>query len=160
VTDTAKLNDEQKAFVVEQLALYYKARGLAAEVEERYGIKITPQAIEWYDPTKYAGRSCPKKWADLFHETRKRFNEGKADIAAANKFARIRWREQLAHEAWDAGERKIANEILDSIAKEMGEGFSNSGPDGAPLTATINITGRPEPAPAPQAMGGVRKPRD
>jgi len=133
-----KLNDAQKAFVVERLASHYQTTGIAREVRQRYGITISAQAIEFYDPTRYSGE-CPKRWADLFHATRNSFNNGKADIPAANRLVRVRWRGDMALAAMEQGQYKRANDILDSIAKECGDAFSNrqkhehSGPNGEAL---------------------------
>ena len=133
-----KLNDAQKAFVVERLASHYQTTGIAREVRQRYGITVSAQAIEFYDPTRYSSE-CPKRWADLFHATRDGFNKGKADIPAANRLVRVRWRGDMALAAMEQGQYKLANDILDSIAKECGDAFSNrqkhehSGPNGEAL---------------------------
>lgn len=44
-----------------------------------------------------------------------------ADVAAAHRLTRIRWRESILEAALEKGELKLANDILDSIAKEAGE---------------------------------------
>jgi hypothetical protein len=134
-----KLNDAQKAFVVERLASHYQPTGIAREVRARYGITVSAAAIEFYDPTRFSGEECPKRWADLFHATRNSFNKEKADIPAANRLVRVRWRGDMAIAAMEQGQYKPANDILDSIAKECGDAFSNrqkhehSGPNGEAL---------------------------
>jgi phage shock protein A len=44
-----------------------------------------------------------------------------AEVAAAHRLTRIRWRESILEAALEKGELKLANDILDSIAKEAGE---------------------------------------
>jgi hypothetical protein len=162
----AKLTDEQQEYVVQRLAGYDSPSAVAKGLKEDFGVTITRQSIEYYDPTKEAGKDLAEKWRVLFDATRKAIIDGKADIGAANKMVRVRWREIMAQRKMDQGDYKTANDILDAIAKEMGDGFSNkrqhehSGPAGAPLTATIVLTGRPEPSPSPQAVDSVREPGD
>jgi hypothetical protein len=66
----------------------------------------------------------------------------------------------MAQEMWGAGQHKVASDILDSIAKEAGGApdtrnrQGHFGLRGAPLTATVNIVHRQEPAPSdPRAVG-------
>jgi hypothetical protein len=44
-----------------------------------------------------------------------------ADVAATHRLTRIRWRESILEAALEKGELKLANDVLDSIAKEAGE---------------------------------------
>src|SRR5258708_2044319 len=139
MTSMTKLNDAQKAFVVERLANRHQATSIARELRERHGITVTPLTIRFYDPTSYAGGKCPKRWADLFHATRNGLNKEKAEVAAADKLVRVRWRGDMAVAAMEKRQYRLANDILDSIAKECGDAFSNrqqlehSGPDGEAL---------------------------
>ncbi len=55
-----------------------------------------------------------------FRDARERGSEA-ADVAAAHRLTRIRWRESILEAALEQGELKLANDILDSIAKEAGE---------------------------------------
>ena len=55
-----------------------------------------------------------------FRDARERAIEA-TDVAAAHRLTRIRWRESILEAALEKGELKLANDILDSIAKEAGE---------------------------------------
>ncbi|MBV8836735.1 MAG: hypothetical protein JO000_09360 [Alphaproteobacteria bacterium] len=55
-----------------------------------------------------------------FRAARKRGAEGDY-VAAADRLTRIRWRVSILEAALETGELKLANDILDSIAKEAGE---------------------------------------
>jgi hypothetical protein len=98
-----------------------------------------------------------RRWRDLFWKTRKAFKEGFADIGANYPLVRIYWRGEMAQEMWADGKHGIANDILDSIAKESGAAADASatqghfGLSGGPLTATVNIVHRQDPAPAQPA---------
>ena len=117
--DTApKLTDAQKADVVMRLAGYELPRAIAKSMKEDFGIGITPQSIEFYDPTRYAGRACPERWATLFRETRAKLIEGKADIGAAHRMVRLRWLDQMARQQMDKGNTAEARALLKQAADE------------------------------------------
>ena len=88
---TWKLSKNQKAYIVVRLAGYDLPAAIRKSVKEEFGIEITPQAIERYNPTRSTGRACPEQWATLFYETRRKIVEGMVDIGVAHKMARIRW---------------------------------------------------------------------
>ncbi len=60
------------------------------------------------------------KLSRQFREARERGTKA-TDVAAADRLTRIRWRESILEAAIEKGELKLANDILDSIAKEAGE---------------------------------------
>jgi hypothetical protein len=120
-----KLTEAQRADVVMRLACYDLPCAIVKGLKEDFGVEISRQAIERYDPTRNNGRTCPERWAALFYETRRRLVEGIADIGAAHKMVRIRWLDQMAR-------RKIADEntaearaLLKQVAEEMGEGVTH-----------------------------------
>jgi hypothetical protein len=65
-----KLSDEQRCFVVMALACYDTPSAVAAAVKEEFGVVISRQAVQAYDPTKVAGKDVAKPWRDLFKTTR------------------------------------------------------------------------------------------
>jgi len=86
----AALRDEVKAFVVQALACFDTPSQVVASVKETFGIDVTRQQCEAYDPTKYVGRSLNQKWKTLFEDTRARFREETAEIPIANRAYRLR----------------------------------------------------------------------
>ncbi len=54
---------------------------------------------------------------EQFRDARDRAPD-ECDVAAARRLTRIRWRESMVEAALEKGELKLANDILDSIAKE------------------------------------------
>jgi len=133
------LTQEQKEFVVLQLATFHRPGVVRAELKKEFGVDVTRQGIEHYDPTKRAGRKLQWYWSQLFHSTREKFLKNGAAIGASHMVVRIMLREQMVHAAMRKGDHKTANEILDSIAKEVGDAFSNrrkhehTGADGRPI---------------------------
>ena len=64
-----KLNDEQRQYVVRRLAAYDLPTAIRRDVRKRFGIEVSRQAIEQYDPTRDTRRG--RRWAELFHTVRK-----------------------------------------------------------------------------------------
>ena len=120
-----KLTDEQRTYVVMRLATYDKPFEVLQGLKEKFGVTIVFQTVEHYHPERAASRHLAQRWKDLFWATRKAYLTNNADIGAMHKLVRIRWRENMMHEAWNACQFRIANDILDSIAKETGGGCAN-----------------------------------
>jgi hypothetical protein len=147
-----KLTDPQKIYVVRRLAAYDSLAVIVRGLKDEFGITVRSGLIQHYDPQRPAGRHLAPRLKKLFWDTRKTYIDGTADIGAGYPPVRIRWRGEMVQETWGKGQHKIANEILDSIAKEAGgaPGQRNTqghfGLCGGPLTATVNIVHRHEPA--------------
>lgn len=122
----AKLDDTARTYVVQALACFDPPSVVARSVKEEFGLKITPQAIEAYDPTKRAGRSLSAKWRTIFEETRKAFLEDTAKIGVSHKAVRLRALERMAAKAEASGNVVVAANLLEQAAKEMGNAFTNT----------------------------------
>jgi hypothetical protein len=114
-----KLTRAQKVEVVRRLAAFEQPSAIAKSMKEDFGIEITPQAIAFYDPTRYAGKACPKCWADLFWTMRAEIIAGKADVGAAYRAVRVRWLDQMARAQMDKGNTAEARALLKQAADEM-----------------------------------------
>lgn len=137
-----KLNDEQKAFLVQRLACYDTLAEAVIALKERYGVEITPQGAEVYDPNKRAGRTLGPKWRDLFEATRKRFlDDVTAHVPEAHKAVRIRKLARTARALEARGNYLGMADMLERIAKELGNVHSNrrelTGRDGEPLQLEV-----------------------
>jgi hypothetical protein len=145
-----KLTEEQREYVVHRLAAYDPPSAVQRGLLEEFGVDVTRSSIQLYNPTKRAGARLGEKWKALFHATREALHRRSAEIGASHVLVRIRWREHMALEAMEAGNFPLANDILDRIAEEVGN--MHAGANDVPRVATIIMTGRPEPASAPQAV--------
>ena len=120
------------------MACYDSPSEAAAALKEETGMEITPQGAEAYDPHKKAGRHLSPKWVELFNVTRKHFLDN-ADtyVPIANKTVRLREMQKayLAHKG--RGNWNGAMAVLEQVAKECGEAFTNrrelTGKDGKAL---------------------------
>ena len=86
--EPSRLNDEQRAWIVRRLAAYDSPTTIRRDVRERFGIAVSRQAIEQYDPTRDCKRG--KRWADLFYTVRKDRIGSEADqITRARQIERV-----------------------------------------------------------------------
>ena len=140
----SKLTHEQQTYVVQALACFDTPTTVAVAVQKDFGVKLTPQSIEAYDPTKRAGRDIAKKWKMLFEETRKAFLEDTANIGISHKAVRLRALNRMAAKAEDQGNMALAAQLHEQAAKEMGNAFTNrrevTGKDGKDLPPAGVVT--------------------
>jgi hypothetical protein len=148
-TPRARLTHEQKVYVVKRLAACDTPAVIARGLKEEFGITVRPNLVHHYHPERAYGRALAQCWKDLFRDARKVYLGGIADLGAYYPLVRVHWRGEMAQEAWAAGQHRIANEILDSVAKEpgarAGDGHARGhfGLRAIPLAATINIIRKP-----------------
>lgn len=121
-----KLTEEARAFVVQSLAMFDAPSVVAKAVKQEFGIVVSPQALEFYDPTKRAGQKLAEKWRRLFHETRETFLDDSAQVATTHRLVRVRRLERMADKAESQGNHTLAASLLEQIAKEMGDAYTNT----------------------------------
>lgn len=121
----AALRDEVKAFVVQALACFDTPSQVVAAVKAEFGLEVSRQQCEAYDPTKYVGRNLHLKWKTLFEDTRKRFREETADIPIANRAFRLRALGRMAERAENMKNMALTAQLLEQAAKEVGDVFVN-----------------------------------
>ena len=121
----AALRSEVKAFIVQALACFDTPSQVAEAVKKEFGVEVSRQQCESYDPTKYAGRGLAQGWADLFHECRKRFREETADIPIANRAFRLRGLGRMAEKAESMRNLALTAQLYEQAAKEVGDVYVN-----------------------------------
>jgi hypothetical protein len=120
-----KLTDEMRRVVVQSLACFEDPSAVAAEVAREFGVEITRQSIEGYDPTKRAGSKLSPKWRALFEETRRAFLTDSAAIGISHKVVRLREIERLIGKAETAGDLQLVGRLLEQAARECGDAYTN-----------------------------------
>lgn len=121
----ATLKNDVKAFIVQALACYDSPSTVAKSVQDEFGIELTRQKVQVYDPTKAAGKTLAKKWVELFNTTRERFQSELTDIAIANKAYRLRALDRMATKAEGMRNYNLATQIIEQAAKECGDSYTN-----------------------------------
>lgn len=134
---TPGMTDEVRVFVIQALASFDTPSQVVTAVKEEYGIQMTPQAVQCYDPTKYAGRSLKPKWKAIFDKARKAFVEDSSDIPIAHRSTRLRALQRMAAKAEAARNYPLAAQLHKQAAEEMGNAYTNrrelTGKDGKDL---------------------------
>lgn len=120
-----KLDDDVKAFVVQALACFDTPGTVAKAVKAEYGITVSPQQCEAYDPNKRAGARLSDKWKVLFEATRKKFVDDQSEIPISHRSTRLRALQRLAERAENAGNIALAAQLHEQAAKEVGNAFTN-----------------------------------
>lgn len=130
----AALSKAIKVFIVRELAVFNTPSEVAKSVKVEFGIEVTRQRCETYDPTK---RACKKLAQDLrneFDETRKAFLDAPKNIPISN----LSYRQARRQRVLDAAQSPmLILDVLDRAAKDAGGAYTNrqeiTGGDGKPL---------------------------
>lgn len=120
-----KLSDEQKRFIVQALACFDSPSDVADAVKEEFGIEVSRQLVQTYDPTKHAGKDLAKKWIAVFHASREEFLASTAKIPIANRAFRLREMEGNYRRLKRQKNYVAANAVLEQAAKECGDVYTN-----------------------------------
>lgn len=121
-----KLTDEVQAFIVQALACYDAPSVVAEAVKQEFGITISRQLAEAYDPNKRAAKNLAQKWKVLFEATRKAFLKDQSQIGIAQKSVRMRALHRMAERAEAQRNYKLAAELYEQAAKEEGGAYTNT----------------------------------
>jgi hypothetical protein len=132
-----QMTDQVKAFVVQALASFDTPTQVADAVKQEYGIQMTPQTVQAYDPTKYAGRNLAPKWKIYFEKAREAFVTESSSIPIAHRSTRLRALQRMAAKAEAKGNFPLAAALNKQAAEEMGNAYTNkreiTGKDGKDL---------------------------
>jgi hypothetical protein len=134
----AELTEDQKVFIVRELACFGSPSDVAAAVKEEFGVEITRMQVRNYNPTQ---TDVAKKWKALFEATREAFLKDSASIGIAQKVYRLR--ELQTWYQWAKGKKNagLAREILKQAAEEEGGAYTNrrelTGKGGKDLAAGV-----------------------
>jgi hypothetical protein len=120
-----KLTEEARIFVVQALAMYDAPGVVAQSVKKEFGLTITAQGCEAYDPTKRAGRNLSEKWRAIFDETRKTFLEDTSKVGISHRAVRLRALQRMAEKAETQGNLALAAQLMEQAAKECGDAYTN-----------------------------------
>lgn len=146
-----KLSTEAQTFVVQSLACFDPPKVVQDALKADFGVSISLQGIECYDPHKHAGRRLSQRWRALHEVTRKTFLEDTGKIGIANKAVRLRALQRMASKAEGMGNMALAAQLHEQAAKEVGEAYTNrhkhehSGRGGEPLALNVIIDGPAAP---------------
>jgi hypothetical protein len=130
-----------KREIVQRLACFDTPGQVVKAIKADHGIVLSPQRVQFYDPTSKNGAALSEDLKALFFETREKFRKELDDIPIANKAVRLRRLDRMAALAEDRGNMVLAAELGELAAKEVGGAFTNkhqhelTGKDGKDLPA-------------------------
>ncbi|MFD1558672.1 DUF2280 domain-containing protein [Paraburkholderia silviterrae] len=116
----ATLTDDVKRRIVQGLACYDTPSQVARAIKEEFGLSVTPQQCEAYDPTKAAGKGVGKKYRAIFEAARAAYLQDQELIPIAHRARRLRILDRMCNEAEARGNVKLTMKLLEQAAKEVG----------------------------------------
>ncbi|MFW2055757.1 DUF2280 domain-containing protein [Acinetobacter haemolyticus] len=131
----AALKKEVKLFIVRSLAVFNTPTETVELVHQEYGVKVTKQQCEKYDPTKRSGENLSEELRKDFEKTREMFLGKPETIPIANLAVRMqRYENQYQKHSKN---RVAALSILKQAAEDIGGKYTNrqeiTGKDGGPV---------------------------
>ncbi|AOK61986.1 hypothetical protein WM29_22935 [Burkholderia ubonensis] len=145
----AALPDPIKVFIVQSLACFDTIARTVKDVREVFGVEVSSQQCERYDPTKRAGETLSKKYREIFERTRAEFLNDTSRIGIAHRAVRLRKLAMAVDKAEERGNLVLMAQLLEQAAKEAGDAFTNrhrlehTGKGGGPITAISTQTNDP-----------------
>ena len=142
----ATLSDDVKRRIVQELACFDIPSQVARTVKADFGITVSLQQVEAYQPGKSAAAKLSKKWRILFDETRKAFLEDTSQVGISHRAVRLRTLNRMAAKAEERGNMSLAAQLLEQAAKEVGDAYTNrhkhelTGKDGGPIRTARELT--------------------
>jgi hypothetical protein len=118
------LTTDQKVFIVSSFARYHSVSDVVRDLKERFGVDVEGAQLYGYHPDNANFRAA-QKWKTLFESERKKFLDNVGSIGIAQKTVRLQRLEHLCVLALQRKNVKLAAELMEQAAKEMGEVFSN-----------------------------------
>ena len=116
-----KLTRDQQVEVVRRLAAFESPAAIAKAMKEECGIEISPQAIAYYDPTRFALKRCPKRWSVLFWKLRAAIIEDEPDVGVAHRTVRLLWLDRMTQAQMEAGNTAEARALMRQAVDEISQ---------------------------------------
>jgi hypothetical protein len=122
------------------LACFDSPSETAKQVEERFGIKVARQKVDYYNPTGVTAKThrLADRWVQTFWAIRKKFLEETAAIGIANQSVRLRLMQRNYEKAEAKGNIGMCQAILEQAAKDKGGAFSNK--QSLDLSGSVQVT--------------------
>lgn len=135
----AALKKEVKLFIVRSLAVFNTPSETVELVHQDYGIKVTKQQCEKYDPTKRSGENLSEELRLDFEKTREMFLSKPESIPIANLAVRL---QRLENQYQKHSKNRVAAlNILKQAAEDVGGKYTNrqeiTGKGGEPLQTSL-----------------------
>ena len=133
-----KLKEVHRAFLVREFACFAGPKEAVRLLMEKFGIEITVQGAQHYDPSTNQGLKLAPKWKELFKAVRQAFvDDVVATIPESLKSVRIRRLAEASRQYQEHKNYLAMARMLEQIAKEVGNVHTNirefTGKDGGAI---------------------------
>lgn len=118
------LSSEVKELIITQLAWYTTPAEIQELVKEQYGLEVTKQQLQHYNPHTYKGKALAPKYIDMFNVRRQAFLNEVSDIPIANVNVRLKRLENTWIQLTAKKNYIAANAVLEQAAKEASGFYS------------------------------------
>jgi hypothetical protein len=115
-----KLPDPIKTFITQALACGDTPTAVQRAVNAEFGLAVSLQCVEQYDPTKTAGARLGAKYRAIFWATRAAYVKEIESIGIVHRSFRLRALQRLVDRAEDAGNLRLMMRLLEQAARECG----------------------------------------
>jgi hypothetical protein len=135
----AALSDDVKRFAVQALACFDSPAQVIKDVQQEFGLTVTKQQLQAYNPSTVAGVRMSKNLKKIFDTTREAFLKDVSAIPIANQSYRLRVLNRMLSKVETQGNIVVAAALMEQAAKETGGAFTNkqklehTGKDGGPV---------------------------
>lgn len=136
----ARLKKAEKVFIVRSLAQFMTPTEVVRDIKEKFGIDVTPQQVEYYDPTKVAGANLPQEFIDLFNEARKEYiDQPIHNIEGANDIVQLKILSDLLvnKKSNVVSAIKLIDQMQKIVKGHYEKKIEITGKDGEPLQTTV-----------------------
>jgi hypothetical protein len=128
-------------FIVEQNACDEKPSDVVKAVKEEFGVDVTRQAVERYDPTKAYGAHLRQALVDYYWEVREKYEQQEEKRGIGSISYRLRRLGVLERTAFARGNSLEARECMKQAAEDKGGKYTNrremTGANGGPIRLTV-----------------------
>jgi hypothetical protein len=122
-----RLSGEVKTFIVQNLARFETPAVVAAAVKRHFGLTISRQTVQAYDPQLRAGSQLSAKWRQLYEETRRAFVEDTSMIGISHVTVRLRRLQAAVDTAEENHDPLLLIRLLKQAKEEMDGVYRNRG---------------------------------
>jgi hypothetical protein len=106
--------------IVQGLACFDTPTEVAKAVNEEFGLELSRQRIEAWNPERAAGARLKAHWRETFYATRKRLLAELDEIPLFHRSYRLRCLQRLLEQAEAISNISVANKAMEQAAKEVG----------------------------------------
>ncbi len=136
-----KLEDAHKRYIVEGLACFVSHAEIIEGLNVNFGVEVTWQQLQRYDPTKANGATLGKEYRELFETSRQSYVQNLGNIGIANTAFRLEALGRMAREAEAKKNYVLAASLLEQAAKDRGGVFTNHQKISGRIDTNAKVTG-------------------